>query len=119
MLQHIFIDLYFRFIMKVYNILTNTKVNYLNAPDYIVSDKLKYRFMMFFHLLPTFVLSIILTVKILPLFSDEIHQKLDRNSTDMLIYEIINWILISTLLGFLIENFLELTNLNYKELKEN
>lgn len=104
--------------MKIYNILSRTKVNYLNAPEYIIKDKLKLRLLILFHAIPTFMLCIILTVRILPLYSEEVNQLLESNSTKMWIYAIVNWILVSFTLGYLIEKTLELTNPNYKQLKE-
>lgn len=118
MIEHLFLDFYFRLIMKIYNILSRTKVNYLIAPEYIIRDKLKLRLLMFFHTMPTFVFCIVLTVRILPLFSEKVKQLLQSDSPKMWIYAIINWILVSYILGYLIEKYLELTKPNYKALKE-
>jgi hypothetical protein len=117
-MEHLFLDFYFRLVMKIYNLISRTKYNYLNAPEYIVRDKLKIRLLMFFHTIPTFVLSIILTVRILPLYSEDINKLLQNDSPKMLMYAIINWIIVSFTLGYLIEKFLELTKPNYKVLKE-
>lgn len=114
---HLFIEVYFRLVMRIYNRVSNNRINYLKAPDYIVSSKSKHRLMMFFHFFPTIVLSILVTVKILPNFSEEVCQLLKNNSPQLWIYSFINWLIISYTLGYFIEKGMELINPVYKELK--
>ena len=116
-MKHFIIQYYFLFIMKLYNFITGTKINYLTAPEDIINYGLRYRLQTFCHLIPSFILSIILTVRILPLVSVKIEKQLQSNSGIMWLYAISSLLLVSFLLGYLIEKYLELTNSNYKILK--
>jgi hypothetical protein len=117
-MERVVISFYFKIIMKLYNIISRTKVNYLIAPDNIINDKLKVRMLILVHFIPTFIFSIILTVFIFPKFSATISQQLEDNSSIMIYYELFNWILISFIMGFVIEKLLEYFNDEYKEYKK-
>ena len=116
-LYEITIEVYFRLIMKFYNMLTNTRMNYLNAPAFVLSEMKKFRLNRWFHLLPTFVSSIVFTTKILPLLSDTLNQELAINSSRIGLYAVGSFLLISVLNGWLIEIYLERTSTTYRVAK--
>jgi hypothetical protein len=121
--MHFLFDLiisgYFRLVMMVYDLIANTKINYLTAPEFIISDIRKFKLNRWFHLLPSSILCIVFTLKILPLISSEIEHKLEMNSPWISLYILGNLFMISIMNGWIIEKYLEKTDRQYRALKSN
>jgi hypothetical protein len=106
-------------IMFLVSRIRNEKHNYLTVPEEILSWVKLDQIMKIGHLLPSIVLTLIISLKLLPLFSVGYAEQLEQN-TGMIPLTII-LILFPLLIinGFIIESALLSTNKRYKDFKNN
>lgn len=99
-------------------VISKSQVNYIYAPEEIISDTKKHYIIRLGHFIPSVILTIILVVKILPDYLEILREYLDRNAAGIWAFVIPTYILTVLLLGFIIERILEMTNHNYKSYKK-
>ncbi|MBL0342259.1 MAG: hypothetical protein IPP71_15930 [Bacteroidetes bacterium] len=89
--------------------------HYLNAPDEILNWRVSHYIYVFGHLLPTIVVTVILSLKLLPLISREYSEELENNGVIIPITVIAFLIPIVLLNGIIIEKCLMMRSPKYRE----
>ena len=103
--------------MRLLAIFDASGVNYISAPEVIVSDSKKHFVMRFGHFIPSVVLTLVLVVKVLPDYIDSLRVILENNSFEIWGFVIPTFIISALLFGILIENIFVFTNVEYRKLK--
>jgi hypothetical protein len=118
--MHIFFEAVYFFIkllMRIGMLFTKEKVNYLMAPESIISYINVERICKIGHVLPSLVFSIILGVKTLPEVWPYYSAELDKNGIIIPITIFLLFIPIAILNGLIIEKVLSIVNPKYSDFK--
>ena len=119
--MHFFITIleyYLKIIMYLEMKISNQKTNYLIVSDEIISWTRVDMIFKFGHFLPSFLLTFILVIRILPEISIFYQSNLNNNTIEIPITMFVCFIPISLINGFIIEKILTKTNSDYFEYKE-
>lgn len=106
-------------IMFLVSKIRNEKINYLTAPDEILSWVQLDRIMKIGHLLPSIVLTLIVSLKILPLMSVWYAEQMEQNATTIPVAILLIFLPMLVLNGIIIESALTSSNKEYKNYKNN
>lgn len=90
------------------------KVHYLTVPDEVLSWIKVDRIYKFGHLIPSVVISVLLSVKVFPVLSTDYTKHLENNDNIILLAFILCLIPILIINGIIIEKVLMSTNISYK-----
>jgi hypothetical protein len=103
--------------MKVYKFISRSRIIYTEAPEEVISPLRLYYFIRIYHFIPTVIVAIIITVKILPKYFSTIDDYVQSYSSMVRPFAIGSFITIGLINGFVIEKLLALTNSKYRLLK--
>ena len=101
--------------MHMVMLILNQKTHYLIAPDDVLPELKAERIMRLWHFFPSLILSIIFAVKVLPIFSSDYANELEKNSITIPIAFFISFILVLVGNGIVIEKTLQRFNVKYAE----
>lgn len=105
-------------IMYLVRIIRRDKFHYLTVSDEVISWIKVHRIMNFGHFIPSLIVSLLISVKLLPMFSVSYAQQLEENSPVIFNASLVLFLIMLIINGFLIETILEVTNPNYKKEKQ-
>lgn len=105
--------------MTIVNKIRQDKSNYLSVPDEIISWIKSDRIMRIGHVLPSVIVTILLSIKLFPLISVKYAEKLKDNGNIILLTVVLVLILVLVINGIILESILERTNSEYKNYKKN
>ena len=112
------IRLVLAFTQRVSAYILGNNFNYLDLPDELLSSIKVDRIFKFLHFLTSVSATIILTLKLFPLFSDFYTEELENNGTIIPITVLLFFFPIAILNGVIIEKVL-MKNPNYKDYVQN
>lgn len=105
--------------MYVVKKIRKDQYHYLSVPDEILSWIKSDRIMKIGHVIPSLVITILIAVKLLPLFSNWYAEQLANNGSIIPATVFCFLIPILILNGMVLESYLEMTNPGYREFKKN
>jgi len=112
------LSLFLTLIMRVVRVIRRDSSDYLSAPDEILSWIKVDRIKKFAHILPSFIIAILVAIKLLPSISTAFAEQLDNNGSIVPITVIVVLIVVLIINGILLETILEKTDHTYRNYKQ-
>ena len=106
-------------IMFLVSKLRKEKINYLTVPEEIISWVQLDRIIKIGQLLPSIVLTLVISLKVLPLLSEWYAEQLEQNATTIPVTILLIFLPMLVLNGIIIESTLNSSNKDYKNYKNN